>query len=179
MCTPSQVLADGVNADIRNENGILVYYENGKVNTQKHGFVGFDGLNLLVGNGKVLMEASGLVQDPEHESDWYYLAEGRVQTQHTGLALYEEEWFYVENGKLNTELADFVSYDGGLFYVGAGRIMREVSGLAQDPNGTDWYYLANGQAQTQYTGLAMYDGAWFYVIDGKLANDYTGTVAYD
>ena len=57
--------------------------------------------------------------------------------------------------------------------------MKEVNGLAQDPDGNDWYYLAEGQAQTQYTGLAQYDGEWFYIIDGKLAEDYSGTVEYD
>ena len=57
--------------------------------------------------------------------------------------------------------------------------IREVNGLAKDPNGPDWYYLAEGQAQTQYTGLAMYDGEWFYVVDGKLAVDYYRTVEYD
>ena len=95
------------------------------------------------------------------------------------MAYYDGAWFYVENGKLNTTLAAFVEYDGGLFFVGAGRIMKEVNGLAQDPQGSDWYYLAEGQAQTQYTGLALYDGEWFYVINGKLAEDYSGTVEYD
>ena len=76
-------------------------------------------------------------------------------------------------------MADYVEYDGGLFYVAAGRIMKEVNGLAKDPDGPDWYYLAEGQAQIQYTGLAFYDGEWFYVVDGKLAADYTGNVEYD
>ena len=80
---------------------------------------------------------------------------GQVQTQYTGLALYDGEWFYINKGKLDTKLAAYVEYDGGLFYVAAGRILKEVSGLAQDPNGPDWYFLAEGQAQTQYTGLAF------------------------
>lgn len=176
MCQP--VFAE-VSTGIKNVNGTLFYYENGEVNTQKNGFVEVDDLMVFISWGKVLTEAEGLVQDPKKEADWYFLSEGRVQTQYTGLALYDGSWFYIENGKLDTKMADFVSYDGGLFYVGAGRILNEVNGLAQAPNKTDWYFLANGQVQLQYTGLALYDNVWFYVKEGKLAENYTGMVEYD
>ena len=155
------------------------YMSNGEIDKSKNGFIEYDGGLFFVSQGRLITEKSGLVQDPINREDWYYLSKGQAQTKYTGLAQYDGAWFYVENGKLNTKLSDFVSYDGGLFYVGAGRIMKEVNGLAQDPNGSDWYYLAGGQAQTQYTGLAQYDGAWFYVIDGRLALDYTGWVSYD
>ena len=161
------------------DTDVFVYIEKGKRNENYSGYVEYNGALFYVAGGTMAAGVSGLIQDPHHPDDWYFLAGGQAQTNYTGLTLYDGEWFYVENGKLNTKLADFVSYDGGLFYVGAGRIMKEVNGLAQDPNGSDWYFLANGQAQTQYTGLALYDGAWFYVVDGKLAVDYNGTVEYD
>ena len=164
---------------LREVDGETRYYENGKWMSEKRGFVkhGFD--TYLIVDGVVDTTANGLVQDEEHPDTWYYCAEGRAQTQYTGLAEYDGEWFYINRGKLDTTMSAYVSYDGGLFYVGAGRIMKEVSGLAQDPKGSDWYYLADGQAQTQYTGLAYYDGAWFYVIKGKLAENYSGSVMYD
>lgn len=164
---------------IRDEGGERKYYENGKWADSKNGFVEYLGVTYCIVNGCVDESANGLVQDPEHPDTWYYCAEGRAQTQYTGLAEYDGEWFYIKRGKLDTTMAAYVEYDGGLFYVGAGRIMKEVSGLAQDPKGDDWYYLARGQAQTQYTGLAMYDGEWFYVVKGKLAEYYTGAVDYD
>ncbi len=157
----------------------FVYVEKGNRNENYSGYVEYDGALFYVGGGTLAIQKSGLVQDPNHPDDWYYLAGGQAQTQYTGLAQYDGAWFYVENGKLNTKLADFVAYDGSMFFVGAGRIMKEVNGLAMDPDGTDWYYLAEGQAQIQYTGLAFYDGEWFYVVDGKLAVDYYGTVEYD
>ena len=168
-----------------NENGLVsvndvwVYVEAGVVAEDRTGFVDYDGSSFLIVQGFVETGANGLVEDPDHAKDWYFLANGQVQTQYTGLAEYDGKWFYIENGKLDVNLAAFVEYDGGLFFVGAGRIMTEVNGLAMDPQGTDWYYLANGQAQIQYTGLAFYDGAWFYVENGKLAQDYTGNVDYD
>ena len=160
-------------------DGEYYYYRNDVVATDINGFVEHDGYLFFLVKGKVDKDADGLVQDIVYTDDWYFCADGQAQNQYTGLAKYDGEWFYVKNGKLDTKMAAFVEYDGGLFFVGAGRIMTEVSGLAQDPNGSDWYYLANGQAQTQYTGLAEYDDEWFFVRDGKLASDYTGTVKYD
>ncbi|MBR3103737.1 MAG: carbohydrate-binding domain-containing protein [Lachnospiraceae bacterium] len=159
------------------EDGIWYYYGNdGTVDTQKYGFVSYDGASFLVANGRVA-DVSGLQPDPEG-NDWYFLSHGQV-CDHTGLVMYDDEWFYVKNGKLDTSLSDFVSYNDGLFFVAAGRIVTEANGLHMDPDGTAWYYLANGQAQTQYTGLTQYDGAWFYVVKGKVAEDYTGAVDYD
>ena len=160
-------------------DGEYYYYRNDVVATDINGFVEHDGYLFFLVKGKVDKDADGLVQDIVYTDDWYFCADGQAQNQYTGLAEYDGAWFYVRKGKLDTKMAGFVEYDGALFFVGAGRIMKEVSGLAQDPNGSDWYYLANGQAQTQYTGLAEYDGEWFYVKDGKLASDYTGRVSYD
>ena len=134
--------------------------------------------------GKIDTTKNGVWIDPHSAPDyvWYFLANGQVQMQHTGLAEYDSEWFYIEKGKVATDMNVFVDYNGGKFAVGAGRIISEYSGLMQDPQNTkngDWYFFADGQAQTQYTGLAFYDDEWFYVIKGKLAVDYTGTVEYD
>ena len=156
------------------------YYVNkGVLAENKRGYVDFDGSKFLVVDGKLEKTANGLVQDPEHSEDWYFLSGGQAQTQYTGLVQYDGEWFYVNKGGLDTNLASYVEYDGGLFFVAAGRILTEVNGLAQDPNGSDWYYLANGQVQTQYTGLAQYDGEWFYVQKGRLAAEYITLVDYD
>ena len=155
------------------------YVEKGVVAESKIGFVDYEGAKFVVVSGNLETKANGLVQDPDNDADWYYCAAGQVQNQYTGLAQYNGAWFYINKGKLDTTLADYVEYDSGLFYVAAGRIMKEVNGLAKDPDGPDWYYLAEGQAQLQYSGLAMYDGEWFYVIGGKLAEDYSGPVVYD
>ena len=160
-------------------NGKFIYVTKGQPDSTYSGFVTYKEGLFLVDKGSVANSQNGLVQDPHHLDDWYFLANGQVQTQYTGLEQYDGEWFYVEKGRLNTTLAAYVKYDGGLFFVGAGRIMTEVNGLAMDPNGSDWYYLANGQAQIQYTGLAQYDGGWFYVIKGRLAENYSGSVTYD
>ena len=167
-------------AEFRQDNqGVFGYYIDDVFQQNKSGFVIWNGAMFFIVNGIVDSSANGLVNNIDHPEDWYYCANGQVQTQYTGLAEYDGAWFYINKGKLDTTLAAYVEYDGGLFYVAAGRILTEVNGLAQDPNSTDWYYLANGQAQLQYSGLAQYDGEWFYVQNGKLVANYTGKVTYD
>ena len=156
-----------------------IYVKNGEKVNDKYGFVEYNGGIFLVAWGEVAVTANGLQNDPDHPADWYYCANGQVQTQFTGLAMYDDEWFWLENGRLDTTKNALIEYDGGMFYVGAGRLIRETNGLYQDPNSDAWYFIANGEVQVNYTGLAFYDGRWFYVVNGKLAVNYTGAIMYD
>lgn len=171
---------DGFHED---ENGDWYWYVNGKIATDVTGYVDWKGGKFYVTKGKLDKTVNGVKMDDSADpAVWYFCANGQVQMQHKGLALYDGEWFYIENGKVVTDMNKFLEYDGGLFAIAAGRKVSEYSGLMQDPENTvtgDWYFFAEGQAQTQYTGLAQYDGEWFYVVKGKLAVDYTGTVDYD
>ena len=176
---PTRPASSGEGTMKQGTDGDFYYYHGDSIAEDINGFVDYDGSKFFQVKGKVDKNANGLVQDLIYKKDWYFCANGQVQTQYTGLAEYDGEWFYVKQGKLDTTLAAYVEYDGGLFLVGAGRIMNEVNGLVQDPKGSDWYYCANGQAQIQYSGLAEYDGKWFYVRGGKFAQDYTGTVVYN
>ena len=172
---PAQTKPDG----LAFEDGVFRYYEGGRFNDAKNGFVGYDGQSFLVIGGVVASSINGLVQDPERQQDWYYCAAGQV-ARVTQLVQYDNHWFYVTDGKLNTTLGGFVDYDGSKFFVSSGQIRTDISGLVQDPNvPSNWYYVSDGQVQTGYTGLAQYDGAWFYVVNGKLATDFTGDVPYD
>lgn len=141
-------------------------------------FAYYDGKLFRVSLGRIDTEANGLVNDPVNTMDWYYCYQGQVQ-DYSGLAEYDGAWFYVKDGLMDTTMRGYVDYDGGKFYVAAGRILREVNGLAQDPENGEWFYCANGEAQLQYTGLAQYDGAWFYIEKGKLADKFNGYVWYD
>ena len=164
---------------IRNTPEGFKYYEDGNWADKAYKFVDYDGGKFLVANGFVATHINGIAQDPIYTDNWYFLSQGQVQMQHTGLAEYDGQWFYVEEGKLDTAMNGCIEYGGKLFMLAAGRIISETSGLVQDPGTGYWYYLANGQAQTQYTGLATYNKEWFYVVKGILAEDYTGKVKYD
>ena len=74
-----------------------------------------------MGAGKIMKHVSGLAQDPV-TGKWYFLAEGQVQKQHTGLALYDGKWFYVIKGEFANTYTGYVTHDGSKFYVVKGEV---------------------------------------------------------
>ena len=75
-------------------DGAWFYVNKGKLDTTMAAYVEYDVGLFYVGAGRIMTEVNGLAQDPMG-SDWYYLANGQVQLQYTGLAQYDGEWFYV------------------------------------------------------------------------------------
>ncbi len=102
-------------------NGAWFYVANGKMDTTKKGMVEYNGGLFYVGAGKIMKHVSGLAQDPV-TGKWYFLSEGQVQKQHTGLALYDGKWFYVVKGEFANTYTGYVTYDGSKFYVVKGEV---------------------------------------------------------
>ena len=102
-------------------DGAWFYINKGKMDPTKKGMVEYDGGLFYVGAGKIMRGVDGLVQDPV-TGKWYYLADGQVQKQHTGLVLYNKAWFYVVKGEFATTYTGYVSYDGSQFYVVKGEV---------------------------------------------------------
>ena len=156
-------------------DGELWYYKDGKIDKEFEGIVEYNGSQFYVKDGKVQkVDGLTLVKDK-----WYFLTDGRVQTQHTGLVQYDGEWFYITEGILDTSISGVVPYDGGEFVFTQGRLIQELNGLWLNPGDNTWYFIANGQVQRDYTGLALYDGHWFHVVKGVFDQTYTGLVLYD
>lgn len=176
------------------------YVTDGVLDVTFSGIAEYNKGEFVIAAGRLVKEKNGLWQDAE-SGKWYFLSQGQIQRQYSGLALYDNEWFYVTNGVLNISYTGLVLYDGEWFYVNkgqmdkafygiveynggkfivaSGRLVREANGLWQNPKDGEWYFAANGQIQTQYSGVAMYDGEWFVIENGKLDSDYNGTIEYD
>ena len=162
-----------------NVDGRLLYMVDGVQDTEKYGFVDYNGSKFLVANGEVVKSKNGLAQDPENPGDWYFVAGGQVTTNVTKLVMYDGSTFYVKNGKLDNSVNGFLKYDTGLFFVSKGRVVKTANGLVQDPNKReDWYFTANGQVQKKKTGVVIYNKAGFYVNQGKLDTGFNGDVPY-
>ena len=181
-------------------DGEWFYITEGILDTSVSGVVPYDGSEFVFTQGRLIQELNGLWLNPR-DNTWYFIANGQVQRDYTGLALYDghwfhvvkgvfdqtytglvlydNAWFYVTKGELNTNISGVVPYDGGKFIFSAGRLANEVNGLWLNPKDKKWYFASNGQIQTQYTGVAMYDDEWFYIRKGILADDYNGTIQYN
>ncbi len=102
--------------------GSWFYVKSGELDTVYNGFVEYYGGVFLVARGRILKEKSGLVQDPNSGKDWYYLANGQVQKNKTGVVFYNKASFYVNAGKLASDFSGTVTYNGKRFNVKNGRV---------------------------------------------------------
>lgn len=104
------------------KNGEWYYFVDGKQNTKKYGFIDYAGGKFFVHNGKVDVEANGLVQDPENLQIQYYVSAGQVQTQYTGLVLNDGNWYYILNGVFQNDYTGDVVYQETTFSVVDGKM---------------------------------------------------------
>lgn len=94
---------------------------NGELDEAANGIFDYDGGKFLFTTGRLRSDVQGLWQDPK-DGTWYFLANGQVQTQYKGLALYDGHWFYVDGGKFDPNFAGKVEHDGKTFDVVNGQV---------------------------------------------------------
>lgn len=114
----------------RDYNGLALYNNdwfyitNGVLNKKIVDLVPYNGGLFLFSGGHLYDHINGLF----HSSDgnWYYLANGQVQTQYTGVAMYDNEFFYIKNGILASDFNGTIEYDGAMFKVVAGQLYGPI-----------------------------------------------------
>ena len=102
------------------------YIVDGVLDLDEVGLVDYNGGKFVVAAGRVVSEYSGLwfnSKDIGGDDEWYYVANGQVQSDFTGLTVYEGEWFYLENGKLIPDYTGEVVYDGVVFEMVNGHLL--------------------------------------------------------
>ena len=92
------------------------YVKEGRLDTTMAAIVEYDGGLFAVAAGRLVREYNGLIQNP-NGTEWYFVAGGQVQAQHTGLAMYDDHWFYIIGGRLAEDFVGDVEYDGATFHV--------------------------------------------------------------
>ena len=170
--------ADSKDGLVLDPDGVWRVYEDNVFREDYIGLYEYDGGLFFIANGELCADANGLNLNGA-DGKWYFLANGQVQTRHSGFAEYDGSWFMIEKGMLDENANGLYEYDGGVFAFAAGRLRTDINGLWLNPLDNRWYFLANGQVQTQHTGVAGYDGAFFVIADGELDSDYNGQIWYD
>ena len=170
--------ADSKDGLVLDPDGVWRVYEDNVFREDYIGLYEYDGGLFFIANGELCADANGLNLNGA-DGKWYFLANGQVQTRHSGFAEYDGSWFMIEKGMLDENANGLYEYDGGVFAFAAGRLRTDINGLWLNPLDNRWYFLANGQVQTQHTGVAGYDGAFFVIADGELDSDYNGRIWYD
>ena len=129
----------------------------------------------------------------------YYVVDGAVDFNHTGLVAYSGGIAYVVNGKVSNytgliEDTAGVIHKGDIFYfengyfkatdtvaklsdgvwykVTNGKVDKYYSGIAENSNG--WWYLRNGKVDFNYTNVSSNENGTFFIRNGKYDTSYTG-----
>ena len=110
------------------------------------------------------------------DGTWYYLTDGEVNTDYTGLAQNSYGWWYVNEGVVDFTYTGLCKYNSSYWYVYNGNV-KFVTGLYKI-NGT-WYYIKSGAAALSYTGLASNSAGTWYVQNGIVTFSYTGLATVD
>ena len=119
------------------------YVSNGLIDSSKTGFVDYDGGKFYVKNGYVDTSANGAIKDP-NSSKQYFVSNGQVCTNTSGLALYQVTWYYLNKGVIDTSFTGITSYNGAQFYVVSGKLA------------------------SYYTGKVTYNGRTYNVVYGQV-----------
>ena len=126
-----------------------------------------------INNGVLDWNYTGLAYN---EYGWFYVRNGALDWGYTGLANNEYGWFYVKNGVLDWSYMGVAGNEYGWFYVKNGVLDWSYTGVAGNEYG--WFYIKNGVLDWSYTGVAGNEYGWFYIKNGALDWSYTG-LAYN
>ena len=105
-------------------DGEWFYVTSGKLDTTINGIVPYDGAYFVFVEGRLAQEGNGLWINDKDEA--YWLADGRVCMEYTGVAMYDDAFFYIVDGKLAKDFNGTVEYDGATFRVENGQLYGPI-----------------------------------------------------
>ena len=132
-------------------NGKWYFLSNGQIQTQWNGFAEYDGHWFMIKNGMLDETANGLqyydggwflfaagkLQDQysglwentfdeyvmgDKPGKWYFLSNGQVQEDASGVAMYDGSFFKIDNGRFDKDFNGIIEYDGHDFNVVNGQL---------------------------------------------------------
>jgi len=116
-----------VDGQLQNDSTTVVYGDdtfmviNGVLNTEANGLYDYNGGKFVFAAGRLIKTVNGLWLNPQ-DNKFYYLANGQVQTQHSGVVEYNGEFFVVKNGVFDSSYNGTIEYDGKTFNVSNGQL---------------------------------------------------------
>ena len=173
--------------------------ENGKVNFKAHGVYYNDYGYWLVTGGKVNFKYDGFLEidyvvsqrngsaiysdergqtvgKPTGRTAFWYLDDGKVQTNYSGAKLgtiqTRKGWWRVKNGRAETNYTGVAQNENGWWYFANGTVDFNYTGVARNDFG--WWRIENGKVNFDYNGVASNEYGSWYIVNGKVDFDYSG-----
>lgn len=126
-----------------------------------------------VEDGKLNWNYTGLVK---YYGTWYYVHNGVLDWNHNGLVYHKGTWYYIEGGRCNENYNNLVQYNGAWYYVTNGKIDWKTNTLSQVNGSGVWYKVTDSKLDWGYTGLVKYYSTTYYIQNGRLNWNYNGLV---
>ncbi len=149
------------------ESGDWYYYTDGQIDTGKNSVIKGT-VNETTGwwyvvEGKVQLDFTGLA-NYANANGWWYIRDGMVDFTVNTVAKNKNGWWYVEDGKVDFGYTGFAQNDNGLWYCEDGKVTFKKQGILKDSEGgigstSDWYYVIESKVQTDFTGLGNFSNA--------------------
>lgn len=95
--------------------------KNGELDTSVNGIVNYNGGKFVFSLGRLCREYNGLWYNAD-DGEFYFLAQGQVQDQFSGVTYFDGEFFLLKNGKLDVDYNDYYNYNGQVFRVVNGQL---------------------------------------------------------
>ncbi len=129
-----------------------------------------DGL-WVVADGMLMADRNGVVESDA--GNWYYVKDGKVQTDFTGAQDNEYGTWYIKDGKVDFGANGLLKTNLGWLYFVSGKVDRGYEGIQQNQNGS--WYVRDGRAQFDYNGTVDTNGQSYSVNKGKATLIHTTT----
>jgi len=134
------------------------------VGTNSHG-------TWIIINGKVDFSQNGVIK--AGDGNWYYVVDGKIQTDYTGIKNNSNGWWRIVNGKVDFYANGIYQNEYGWWKVENGKVNFGFNGFANNSNG--WWYLEEGKVQFEKNdvihGTINGTDGWWHVVGGKVTFD--------
>ena len=112
--------------------------------------------------------------------NWYYLKDGELQANYTGIQNNAYGWWRIENGKVNFEFNGLAANENGTWYLKDGKVDFNYTGFTAGTikEGSGWWYVEKGQVKFDKTDILSGtanttadqagESGWWYVINSKV-----------
>ncbi len=172
-----------------NNAGEYWYFVDGVADFTYTGFVEFEGEKWYVEDGKVPLDKCSVIKDKTgavgESGTWYYVVNGVVRTDFTGLADYKNSygWWYIRDGVVDFSVNTIAKNKNGWWYVADGKVDFSYNGFGENEYGL--WYCEDGKVTFEMNGVLKdkigaigEEGTWYYVVESKVQTGYTGVADY-
>ncbi len=113
------------------------------------------------------------------DGEYYYLKDGVIQSNFTGLLAQNGDSYYVQKGKLVQGVNGLTNVNGTWYYLKNSILQKNYTGLVQNTSNKNWYYVQKGELKWGVKTLVQYEGTWYYVSNSTLDWKFTGFCTYN